>query len=60
MLDRDKREALAKLSADSGAPMSELLRRSVGMYLNIPISDELKQAVEQPRPQTIERSEASE
>ena len=34
MLDRDKREALVKLSADSGAPVSELLRRSVGMYLN--------------------------
>lgn len=34
MLDHDKRIALEKLSADTGAPVAELLRRSVTHFLN--------------------------
>ena len=34
LLDQDKRAALQKLSADTGAPVAELLRRSVTHFLN--------------------------
>ncbi len=34
LLDQDKRTALEKLSADTGAPVAELLRRSVTHFLN--------------------------
>ncbi|HLV86644.1 MAG TPA: ribbon-helix-helix domain-containing protein [Candidatus Sulfotelmatobacter sp.] len=34
LLDQDKRVALEKLSADTGAPVAELLRRSVSNYLS--------------------------
>jgi len=34
MLGPDEREGLEKVSADTGAPVSELLRRSVVLWLN--------------------------
>ena len=34
LLEQDKRTALEKLSSDTGAPVAELLRRSVTHFLN--------------------------
>jgi len=33
LLDQDKRAALEKLSADTGAPVAELLRRATAYFL---------------------------